>query len=317
MRSKSHILSRIIAASLLFIVFSCHEDVPAVSYKTKNVIIFMIDGPRYSETWGDASHQYIPNMAALVNQGVFCTNFYNDGITNTVNGHSAITTGFFDNLNNAGQQLPQNPSIFQYWLEKTRAPNSKACVISTKDKLAVLANCTDPAYNNKFMAYTDCGNNGLGTGYRQDTTTFSRLMNVLHTYRPNLLLVNFKEPDASGHANNWNSYIQGIQTTDNYFRQVWDLIHSDPYYAGNTTIFVTNDHGRHLDNVLDGFISHGCSCEGCRHINLFASGPDFKKNVFVNTRYTQVDITATVAELLGLDMPHSNGHVMKEFFKGN
>jgi hypothetical protein len=302
----------------LFLAFvSCHVDNPSISYKTKNVIIFMIDGPRYSETWGDLTRQYIPNLNAISHEGVFCTGFYNDGITNTVNGHSAITTGYYDNLNNAGQQLPEYPGLFQYWLEKTGAANSKAWVISTKDKLAVLANCSDAAYNNKFNPYIDCGINGLNTGYRQDTTTFSRLMNVLHTYQPNLLLVNFKEPDASGHANNWAGYIQGIQTTDNYLRQVWDLINADPHYAGTTTIFVTNDHGRHLNNIYDGFISHGCSCDGCRHINLFAAGPDFKKNVVIANRHNQTDITATVAELLGLRMPHSNGTVMKEFFLGN
>jgi hypothetical protein len=312
-KNKIRITFTLAAAALSCI--TCHVDKPTVSYKTKNVIIFMIDGPRYSETWGDPTHQYIPNLASIVNQGVFCTSFYNDGVTNTVNGHSAITTGYFDNLNNAGQQLPENPSIFQYWLEKTGAQSNRAWVISTKDKLEVLANCTDPAYHDKFLARTNCGVNGLNTGYREDTTTFRILMDVLQSYHPNLLLVNFKQPDAAGHANDWPGYIQGIRQTDIYMKQVWDFIQSDPAYAGTTTIFMTNDHGRHLDSVPLGFITHGDNCDGCRHINLFAAGPDFKTNTFVSTRYTQVDITATIAELLGLRMPHSNGHVMKEFFR--
>ena len=32
-------------------------------YKTENVIVLIMDGPRYTETWGDSSHQYIPHMA--------------------------------------------------------------------------------------------------------------------------------------------------------------------------------------------------------------------------------------------------------------
>jgi hypothetical protein len=315
MRSAS--LIRILSASLLFAGASCRVDGPAVSYKTKHVIIFMIDGPRYSETWGDPTHQYMPNLDAISHEGVFCTRFYNDGITNTVNGHTAISTGFYDSLNNAGQDLPAYPGVFQYWIEKNNAPLSKAWVISTKDKLAVLANCSDAAYRDKYNPFTDCGVNGLNTGYRDDSTTFAHLMNVLRTYQPNLLLVNFKEPDASGHQNNWAGYLQGIRTTDAYLRQVWDFISSDPHYAGSTTIFVTNDHGRHLNTVLDGFISHGDGCEGCRHINLFAAGPDFKKNAVTGIRHGQVDITATIAELLGLKMPHSTGQVMSEFFIGH
>ena len=187
-------------------------------------------------------------------------------------------------------------------------------MVATKDKLAVLSNCIDPAYNNKFNALTDCGINGNGSGYREDSTTIRKTLNVLSAYHPNLMLINFKQPDAAGHANDWNGYIQGIRQTDIYMKQVWDFIHSDTFYAGTTTIFVTNDHGRHLDNIPLGFITHGDNCDGCRHINLFASGPDFKKNVFVSQRYTQVDITATIAELLRLKMPHCTGRVMKDFF---
>jgi hypothetical protein len=317
MKITGTIRSFFLLSGAFFAWSSCHTDKPTTSYKTKHVIIFMIDGPRYSETWGDPLHQYIPNMDALAREGVIFTNFYNDGITNTINGHTAITTGYYDNLNNSGQQLPQYAGVFQYWLEATGSSGSKAWVVATKDKLAVLGDCNDPAYNGRYNPFTDCGINGLNTGYRADSVTQERLLNVLRTYRPNLLLVNFKEPDASGHQNNWNGYLNGIRKTDEYLQEVWNLISSDPYYAGSTAIFVTNDHGRHLNNVLDGFINHGDGCEGCRHINLFAAGPDFKKNVTVNVRYDQPDITATIAELLGLQMPHSGGTVMKELFKGN
>jgi hypothetical protein len=69
-----------------------------------------------------------------------------------------------------------------------------------------------------------------------------------------------------------------------------------------------------LDGVKDGFISHGDNCEGCRRINCFAYGPDFKKGVIMNTPRELVDIPATIAELLGFKMERCEGQVMTELF---
>ena len=320
---RYHILFVFLFAWFLFA--SCHvdecilcvppDDTQEPKYKTKNVIILVIDGPRYSETWGDPSHQYIPrtanNMAPL---GTICTNFYNDGITHTTAGHTALTTGFYQEIDNTGQQIPQRPSVFQYHLKKTQAPSTSAYIITSKDKLEVLADCTEPGFSLRYKPAADCGTAGLGSSYREDSITFNQAKNLLIQYHPRLVLIQFKEPDTQGHGNNWNGYLQGILTTDEYLWQLWSFLQNDPFYAGNTTLFVTNDHGRHLDNVADGFVSHGDSCEGCRHINLFAAGPDFKKGMIVNNRYNQVDIPVTIAELMGFSLKGSGGKVLWEFF---
>ncbi|MDB4754850.1 hypothetical protein OAF80_00180, partial [bacterium] len=38
-------------------------EISTTKYKTQNVVIVVIDGPRYSETWGDSTHQYIPHLS--------------------------------------------------------------------------------------------------------------------------------------------------------------------------------------------------------------------------------------------------------------
>ena len=76
-------------------ICSCETE-PTINheYKTENVIILVMDGPRYSETWGDPSHELIPRMANdLAAHGNIYTQFYNHGTTATVPGHTAITTG--------------------------------------------------------------------------------------------------------------------------------------------------------------------------------------------------------------------------------
>ncbi|MEY5047709.1 MAG: hypothetical protein RLZZ175_1068 [Bacteroidota bacterium] len=285
-------------------------------YKTENIIVLVMDGPRYSETWGDSTHQYIPFMAnKMAKSGVIFTNFFNDGFTYTSSGHTAICTGFKQEVENSkGNQLPSYPSYFQYYLKKTNAPSESAYIITSKDKLQILANCENVDFKNKYNPIADCGINGLGSGYRNDTTTFRKTIEILNIKQPKLLLVNFKEPDVSGHANKWNDYLKGIKTSDSLIYEIWKFIQNDPKYKNKTTLFVTNDHGRHLNGIKDGFVNHGCPCDGCRHINLFVMGPDFKKNLIIKNTYNQVDITATIAELLSIEMPFAQGKSIDELF---
>ena len=310
---------------LLFLIlgFSCKDSFSQKSlkvkttFKSERVIVLIVDGPRYSETWGDTSHQYIPHMANdMATNGVIATNFNNDGYTYTTSGHAAICTGVRQQLENSkGLDLPKQPSFFQYYLKESVLPPSKAWIITSKDKLFILGNSADPEWIDKYKPATDCGINGQQSGYRDDTVTFNRVMAVLKTQQPNLMLVNFKEPDGAGHANNWPEYLKGIVETDSLVWEVWKFIQSDPYYKDKTTLFVTNDHGRHLDGWKDGFVSHGDDCEGCKHLNFYAYGPDIKSNYVADTYYAQVDLTTTIATLMGFQMPYSQGKFMDKLFK--
>lgn len=310
--------------AFLFIFFlitslycGCSKDVPATAYKTQNVVIVVVDGARYSETWGEPSHQFIPHRSSLLSQGVLCSKFCNNGNTSTTPGHTAMCTGVYQNINNAGAEYPANPSIFQYWLKTFKRPNSEAQIITTKDKLEVLSDCTAPEWKGKFRPLTDCGINGLGTGYREDSTTYQNAKKRFNTTHIRLSIINFKQPDAAGHAGDSLAYLQGILDTDNYIYKLWQQLQSDKFYKNRTTLIVTNDHGRHTAGYLDGYVSHGDNCDGCKHVEFFAIGPDFKQNFICNTPHQQIDIANTVAELMGFSIPTSNGKVMCELFSKN
>ncbi len=302
----------------LFLFSSCTQD-PAIplpaSYKTKYVFVVVMDGARYSETWGDAHQTYIPTIKNLASQGIMCTNFYNDGQTLTVPGHTAITTSYYQLINNGGQEIPERSSIFQYYLSQYSKPLTDAWVISSKDKLEVLSNCLDPSWSGKFRPSVDCGVNGNGTGYREDSITYNHLVDTLTKFHPHLAIVNFREPDMTAHSNNWVGYLSQIQKVDKLVGDFWNFLQKDSIYAGVSTLLVTNDHGRNLDGVYDGFASHGCTCEGCRHIFLLGIGPDFKTNYIETEHYSLVDIAPTICELMGIKMPNAQGKVMKSILK--
>ncbi len=309
-----------ILVSLLFVIsYSCNKDhsSPAV-YKTKNVIIVVVDGARYSETWGDTTFANIPNMhEKLAAFGCINTNFFNNGPTYTLAGHTAICTGFYQEINNSGNDDPLYPSLFQAWNNKFKNDSTHSWIISSKDKLQVLANCNQNWWTNKYKPSTNCGIDGLGvgSGYRNDSLTFNESLRILNENHPNLVLLSFREPDYSAHLKNWNAYLKGIVNTDEYIYQLWNFIQNDSIYRGTTTLFVTNDHGRHLDDVADGFVSHGDGCQGCKHIFLFASGPDFQQGIILDKKRELIDIPATIEVLLNFEVPNGHGHAMTELFK--
>ena len=330
---------------------ACKKD---KKYKTENVIIVVVDGARYSETWGDSTHKYIPYFSnEIAKFGIVNTEFYNNGKTSTVSGFTALTTGVYQEINNDGSQLPITPSIFQYlvnsrksnghWIRSNFFNSKDAWIISSKNKLSILGNCSDSIWENKSLPSLDVGPKEMIFGFggykkiknRHDTLTLARFFNIVSKHKPTLTLLGFKEPDIAGHANSWEDYLEGIRKTDEYIYNIWKFIQNDLHYSGNTTLFITNDHGRHLDSVKNGFKDHGVcykkvktniadtlrygrssgnSCEGCSHINFFAYGPDFKTGIIDNRREI-IDIPATIIELLQLDAGYIEGEIMYELFE--
>ena len=90
---------------------------------------------------------------------------------------------------------------------------------------------------------------------------------------------------------------------------------NSPHYKDKTALFITNDHGRHLNDVQDGFISHGDDCSGCRKISLLAIGPDFKKGKVVNAVHSQIDIPVTVGEIMGFSATNAKGEILSGLLK--
>ncbi len=288
---------------------------PKKVYKTKYVVVLVIDGPRYTETFGDSSCKYIPRMGKeLIHEGVLFTDFRNNGPTYTNSGHTAITTGVYQRISNTGKQLPKNPSFFQYFLNQTGVDKTKAWLISSKGKLEMLANTKNRKWWNMYMPSTYCGVKGNSADYVNDIQTFNKVKEVFAQYKPNLTLINFLGVDANAHQNNWPEYLDALQKCDEYAYQIWQTIQSDPEMRDQTTLLITNDHGRHLDCRKDGFVSHGDKCEGCKHISLLALGPDFPKDLIISTPAEMIDISATVSEMLGFLMPTCKGRVLSELF---
>lgn len=307
---------------LLALLLPCGEAVaglqPSRRLKTRSVVILVLDGPRQSEMWGDPQARHIPELSARLRPlGSLFLGFLNQGPTYTSAGHAAITTGVYQDLENSkGAELPTQPGIFHYFLRASGLPKSKAWVIASKDKLAILAATRAPgwdAYNPS--CWSGKGGAGLGSGYGEDAETLAAAERILARDRPKLVLINLKEPDSGGHSGKWENYLEGLHHSDRRALELHQFLQKQAYYAGRTALLITHDHGRHLDGVKDGFVSHGDACPGCRANALLALGPDFKAGATFESGGEIIDISATVGRLLGFAVPSSQGRVLREAFR--
>lgn len=321
--TKELIHSRIIILILTFLVASCFSiNWKNNAYKTRNHIIVVIDGVRFSESWGDSTRINIPNLSnQLAPQAVLFTNFYNFGITKTISGHAALTTGFYEELDNSGTVFPSHPSIFQRWLKFSMEDQEKAWFITSKGKLAGLQDTRDPDWTGKYLPSMNCGIDGKGleaglgrSGYREDAETWEKIQHIFNGHNPSLVLINLKAPDTFSDNNGWTAYLQAVRKTDEYVNKIWELIQSNPFYKDKTALYITSDHGRHLNGIGEGFLDHGDDCDGCQHVSLLALGPDFRKGLVVNTKHQLIDLPVTIATMFGFKIPESPGYFLEELF---
>jgi len=124
---------RFIIKHLLKYLFFYLFVIAAVS-RANNVIVVIIDGARYSETFAaeETNMPYIWNE--LRPSGTIFTNFYNDGTTKTNPGHATIVTGNWQSIANNGTERPTMPTVFEYFRQQTGAADSSAYVIAGADK---------------------------------------------------------------------------------------------------------------------------------------------------------------------------------------
>ena len=248
-------------------------------------------------------------------EGTFFSNFQNNGPTYTVPGHTALMTGIYQRISNVGAGLPRNPSLFQYYIKERHALNTDAQIIASKGKLNVLSNTKDRQWKNKFRPYSYCGPNGNGLSYGPDRETMVKVKETLSSATPpHLMLVNLLGVDVNGHGNDWKKYLDNIKYTDAYALEIWNGIQANPSLKDKTTLFITNDHGRHTEGHKNGFVNHGDGCDGCRHISLLVLGPDIPKNREISTEAEMIDIPVTIAKMMRLDFPTAKGRFLAEMF---
>jgi hypothetical protein len=284
----------------------------------QKVFIVVFDGARYTETFGDPDHRYIPLIwNRLRPKGSISTSFYNRGKTVTTGACNTMLTGNDSWLTfgpaapvDDGTGLPRSftPTLFEYYRAATGAPATSVWTI---------ANHVPYLEGTSYSLHPDYGAPYGATWYlgpASDYRLWQRVSAIMDQEHPDLVFVDLHLIDKVAHEGDWEAYTNQILIGDRIVNELWHKIQRNPYYQGRTTLFVTADHGRHTDD----WTSHGDSCEGCQHVMFLALGPNIRRGYVVRERDLErghPDIAATAGALLGIPLPYViDGHVMEELF---
>jgi len=295
-------------AALLFGIIMCS------AYAQENVVLVIIDGARYSETFGDNTREYIPSMDSLAQHGTIVDSFYNDGITYTSRAIPALWCGTWTEVRDTTYygretQYTLSPSIFEYIRHDLMLPANQCYYV-----LKYINSLWLPSFHEDYGPEYWPEFHSVGS---TDEDVRDEALSIMQSHHPRFTLVYLADVDHAGHSGNWDDYITAIETADAIVGDIWEFIQNDPVYADNTVMMVTNDHGRH-DDQHGGFSGHGDGCDGCRHIMMLAIGPGIREGIVENSEYrTTPDFAVTACEILDVNPSMSDGDVMQEIFVPN
>ncbi|MDA1275031.1 MAG: phosphoglyceromutase [Verrucomicrobia bacterium] len=141
---------------------------------------------------------------------------------------------------------------------------------------------------------------------RHDVYTHRFAMAHLRAHKPRVLYLSLGETDDWAHDERYDRVLQALERTDLYFSQLWDYLQTDDQYRGKTSLLITTDHGRGIDEK--GWGSHSAKLEGAQYIWIAFVSPDSAlRGEWSNSETLyQNQTAATLCRFLGLDFNASH-----------
>ena len=110
---------------------------------------------------------------------------------------------------------------------------------------------------------------------RHDAYTFGLAMTYFRTHQPRVLYLALGETDDWAHERRYDRVLETLARTDEWFRQLWTWLESQPTYRGRTHILITTDHGR--GRTPADWNTHGAKVEGAQEVWMAFISPAFKQ----------------------------------------
>ena len=136
-------------------------------------------------------------------------------------------------------------------------------------------------------------------GSRLDAFTGAMALEYLRQHRPPLMYVAFNDTDDFAHLRKYGRVLDALHQADDFIRELWQTVQSQPAYRGRTTLVITTDHGRGLTPTT--WTDHGRETIGSTEIWMAIIGPGTPAGGGASLKVTQSQIAATVLTCLGLN----------------
>jgi hypothetical protein len=136
---------------------------------------------------------------------------------------------------------------------------------------------------------------------------------LMRQVAPSLLWITLHDIDVA-HAGAYSLYIEGIRRTDRLCSELWKTIHSEPEYAGNTTLFILPDFGRDSDDDAggNGFQHHRTGDALSRTTWLLVAGAGVRENVVFDRAVDSTDLVPTLGAMMGFNPSLAQGKPISE-----
>src|ERR1700744_4130245 len=136
---------------------------------------------------------------------------------------------------------------------------------------------------------------------------------LMRQLAPSLLWITLHDIDVA-HAGTYSLYVDAIQRSDRLCGEIWQMIQSEPQYAGKTTMFILPDFGRDSDSSAggNGFQHHRTGDAYSRTTWMMVRGAGVRENVVVDRPVESTDLVPTLGSLFGFSANYSHGKVLPE-----
>ncbi len=136
---------------------------------------------------------------------------------------------------------------------------------------------------------------------------------LMRQLAPSLLWITLHDIDVA-HAGTYSLYIDAIQRSDRLCSEIWQMIQSEPEYAGKTTMFILPDFGRDSDEASggNGFQHHRTGDAFSRTTWMMVRGAGVRENVIVDRAVESTDLVPTLGSLFGFSPDRSQGKALPE-----
>lgn len=143
-------------------------------------------------------------------------------------------------------------------------------------------------------------------GVRFDFYTTRFALAHMKRHHPRAVYIALDETDDWAHNRNYERVLDALKQTDDFLRELWQFLQSDPVYAGKTSLIITTDHGR--GSTAKDWSDHGEDVPEAQHIWMAFVSPDVNARGEWQNSDTiyQNQAAATLSRFLNLDYSEQN-----------
>jgi hypothetical protein len=246
-------------------------------------------------------------------------------------GYSELMTGFVDTaINSNGYQANPNENVLAFLNKQPKIKGKVAAfgawyafdrILNEKVSGFPVINAFDTCGGKNPTAREKLINAMLKDSYRPwlddeclDVFTHYESLEWLKVRKPRVLYIAYGETDEWAHSGLYRSYLDAALQVDNWLKELWHYIQTDPQYKNKTTLIITTDHGRG-DAKKEQWTSHGSDIVGANEVWMAVIGPDTPAlgEIKENSQLYLEQCAQTIARLMNYTF--KTGHPVAEHIK--